>query len=279
MATPNKGYATIVTGSSSGTWGDILNADVFSVVDSNMGGLVSKSLSSSNVTLNSTESQAAILRLTGTVLANIQITTSCVGFFFVENLTAGNFTVTITNGVSGTIIPRGRVTVISDSTNGCRVAGTDSMETGTRMTFNQTTAPTGWTKDTGVNNAAFRLVSGSVSSGGALDFTAAFASRTPAGTIGATALTASQIPSHYHYAFNNDQVNVNSNTITFREYPTYLGTSSDNSFNYCIGGSGKTPAFGKTSSTGDGQGHAHTFTGSALDFSVKYVDLIMAVKN
>jgi hypothetical protein len=47
---------------------------------------------------------------------------------------------------------------------------------GTRMTFNQTSAPTGWTKSTSTDNAGFRLVSGSVSSGGSVDFTTAFSS-------------------------------------------------------------------------------------------------------
>ena len=48
---------------------------------------------------------------------------------------------------------------------------------GTRMLFQQSTAPTGWTKITsGVNDRALRLVSGNVSSGGDYSFSSRFKS-------------------------------------------------------------------------------------------------------
>lgn len=43
---------------------------------------------------------------------------------------------------------------------------------GTRMPFNQTAAPTGWTKDTTINDSLMRIVSGTVGSGGTQDFSA-----------------------------------------------------------------------------------------------------------
>ncbi|OZA06752.1 MAG: hypothetical protein B7X95_01360 [Methylophilaceae bacterium 17-44-8] len=55
---------------------------------------------------------------------------------------------------------------------------------GTRMSFQQTSAPTGWTKETNAayNNVALRIVTGTVSSGGADDFTTVFGvSKTTAG--------------------------------------------------------------------------------------------------
>jgi hypothetical protein len=46
---------------------------------------------------------------------------------------------------------------------------------GTRMIFQQTAAPTGWTKDTtDVNNRALRVVSGDVVNGGDTSFTTVF---------------------------------------------------------------------------------------------------------
>lgn len=61
----------------------------------------------------------------------------------------------------------------------------DGMASGTRMFFYQTTAPTGWTKDTTYNNAALRVINGTVSNyTGGMAFTSAFSnSRTPSGTI------------------------------------------------------------------------------------------------
>lgn len=122
--TTYKGYELQSTGSNTGTWGSTLNTSVFQLIDNNLGAIVTKSLSSSNVTLSATESQAAILRLTGTLLANVIVTTGCYGFFFVENLTSGNFSVTLTNGAGTSIIPPqySRVPVLSDSTNGLRFA-------------------------------------------------------------------------------------------------------------------------------------------------------------
>lgn len=80
-------------------------------------------------------------------------------------------------------------------------------EENTKTIFRQEAAPTGWTKLTDHNDAALRVVSGSVGEGGDLDFTAAFKSYqlqgaistvTATGTIGGTALTLAQIPAHKH---------------------------------------------------------------------------------
>lgn len=122
MATSTyKGYELQVTGTNSGTWGATLNDNVIAYVDENLGGITSKSLTSSNVTLSAAESRSALLRLTGTISAHIQITTAAAGFFFVENLTSGSFSVTITNGVAGAVVAQGeRIVLFADATNGVR---------------------------------------------------------------------------------------------------------------------------------------------------------------
>lgn len=80
----------------------------------------------------------------------------------------------------------------------------DAFPAGTRMLFQQTAAPTGWTKDTVLNERALRVVSGSVTIGGAIAFSTVFSSArsttnaTQSGTVGNTTLTTAQIPSHTH---------------------------------------------------------------------------------
>lgn len=62
---------------------------------------------------------------------------------------------------------------------------------GTSMLFVQTAAPTGWTKSTTHDNKALRLVSGTITTGGTVAFTTAFASKSVAGSISNTVATGS----------------------------------------------------------------------------------------
>ena len=140
---------------------------------------------------------------------------------------------------------------------------------GTRMTFNQTNAPTGWTKDTSTDNAGFRLVSGSVSSGGSLDFTSAFSASTAvtvssvSGSAGATTLSTPQIPSHTHTLPDN-ACGLTNPTLVFPGLGVVFGTNV-------------------TQATGGGGSHTHPFSFSSgsgtVNLAVKYVDLIIAQKN
>ncbi|RKZ67304.1 MAG: hypothetical protein DRQ48_09890, partial [Gammaproteobacteria bacterium] len=127
---------------------------------------------------------------------------------------------------------------------------------GTLMLFQQTAAPTGWTKETTHNNKALRVVSGTVSSGGSVDFDVAFASQSVAGTVNNTTLTISQMPAHTH------------------SYNTVAGSSTAIS-----GGKGSDIQSATTGSKGGGGSHNHTFTGTAINLDVKYVDLIIASKD
>lgn len=119
----NKGYELQATGTNTNTWGTVLNEDVFEIVDRNLGGLVSKSLTNVNVTLTAEESQNLILRLTGALSGAVEITTACVGMTIVENLTTNAFAVTFTNGVGTpvTLVQGVRNIVITDGTNSPRL--------------------------------------------------------------------------------------------------------------------------------------------------------------
>jgi hypothetical protein len=196
-----------------------------------------------------------------------------------STLTANN--VILGNGASS-------VTFVSPSVSGnfLRSNGTTwesaappgaEFSAGTRISFNQTAAPTGWTKDTSNDNAALRLVSGSVGTGGSIDFTTLFASTgtVPAGVVNissisgsasATTLSTPQIPSHTH-----------TTGVVGAGIPQGGGP-----------GGGPQANNGDTGATGGGGSHTHpfsfssgaaSFSGAALDLAVKYVDLIIAQKN
>ena len=114
---------------------------------------------------------------------------------------------------------------------------------GTRMIFQQTSAPTGWTKVTsGVNNEALRVVTGSVGSGGSLGFTNVFNSTvtTSNGSVSNHTLTEAQIPSHYHFAFRsgNHGQHQNGSPMNSNNYPS-SGSGRANLYEgYNIGASG-----------------------------------------
>lgn len=139
--------------------------------------------------------------------------------------------------------------------------------TGTLMLFQQTAAPTGWTKQTTHNNKALRVVSGTASSGGTSSFTTVFSNQTPTISLAsmvatATTLTIAQMPSHTHNYFTAGT--------------TYQGGSGPDPFS---------PIFAAqaTSATGGGGSHTHTVTGTAsstaITLDIQYVDLIIASKN
>lgn len=99
------------------------------------------------------------------------------------------------------------------------VLGTNPLPSGTRLLFHNSTAPTGWTKDTSINDSALRVVSGTPGSGGSSGFASALGSPSVSGSvsmsgepgsgnlstsisgnvnIGSTTLSTNQMPSHKH---------------------------------------------------------------------------------
>lgn len=267
--TVNKNYEVQVTGTNTNLWGEILNEDVIEIVDRNLGGLVTKTLSNSPVVLTAQESQNLTLVLNGTLTGNVQITTAAVGLTIVQNATSGAFAVTFTNGVGTPVtIQQGTIAIVAtDGTNGPRNAASNAPEfpSGTGIAFRGQTAPTGWTKDldAALNNAAIRVVTGSSggSTGGSLDFTTAFASRSMSGTVGGTALTIAQMPEHSH-TYLNDPFPAG--------HPTGSGSTDSR---------GQQNQIYSTSTEGGGQSHNHSLSMTALNMAVKYVDMILCIKD
>lgn len=183
---------------------------------------------------------------------------------------------TISNaGVAG--IVNGRIyDFVYDGTNFQVLGQAAEIPTGTKLVFFQANCPSGWTKDVANNNKALRLVSGTGGgTGGAQPFTTAFASQTPSGTVGGTAITEAQMPLHGHPARMTGAGESSSDgvggfflgdDVTRVNAAAFTGTPSD-TFGEQIGG------------TGGGQTHTHSFTGNAIDLGVQYLDVIICSRD
>jgi len=98
----NAHLALQATGEDSGTWGDNLNADVFTIIDGILGNVQTVSLASTDVTLTTSQTQVATIKLTGTLTANVNLIFPAIGrVFFVQNATTGAFNVTLKIAGSG----------------------------------------------------------------------------------------------------------------------------------------------------------------------------------
>lgn len=189
---------------------------------------------------------------------------------------------------------------------------------GTAIMFQQTAAPTGWTKATTHNDKALRVVSGTVGSGGTAAFSTAFASKTPAGSVsvatsigtlavgigtlaagigtlaagigtltdGAVTLSTAQIPSHTHPLERGAIVNATTGwAIGTTAYGVSAtgATGGGGSHSHGISGSpslsGAPTLSGVPTLTGSPSITSATFTGTAIDLAVQYVDVIIATKN
>ena len=154
-------------------------------------------------------------------------------------------------------------------------SGASEFASGTALLFQQTAAPTGWTKVTSYNDYAMRVVSGSTSTGGSVAFSAAFASQAVSGSVGtsgATTLSSAQMPSHTH--------NLNAPVI----WSTYSGGNPPTLFSgtTSAANSGTSTYWNQPDNTGGGGSHTHpggSFTGTAINLAVQYVDVIIATKS
>lgn len=190
---------------------------------------------------------------------------------------AGTTVITLptTNGTM--IVGTGGVTGVAQGGTGLSSAGTAgnvltsngtawvsqaaaAFDAGTRLAFQQTAAPTGWTKDTtaALNDSVMRIVTGAASSGGSTAFST-FNGQTATASY---TLTTTDIPSHTHAPSGA------SNFV--------IANSGSRAVSTISGGSLSTDLFGasSTGSTGGGGGHSHGIT-----TSIKYYDFIIASKN
>ena len=199
----------------------------------------------------------------------------------------------ITVSSAGATTLSGALTV---SSGGANITGTvtatlfsgpwANIPAGTAMLFAQTAAPTGWTKSTTHDNKALRVVSGAASSGGSVAFTTAFASQAVTGTNASYTLTTADIPSHSHTATVTDSGHTHGSGNPAAGFLSTNGGGSNFSgagggvfINITTTASNTTGITVANSSTGGGGGHSHSFTGTAINLAVQYVDVNIATKD
>lgn len=170
---------------------------------------------------------------------------------------------------------------------------------GTRMLFQQSAAPTGWTKETGTgyNNIALRLTTGNIANKtNGKAFTTCMATgrgtanatqggtisnTTAGGTVGNKALSVAMLASHNH----NISTSGSSNGI-WTYYHQLNASYGDGVAAITNWGNGVT-----IENTGSGSNHNHSFTGSehghtftgsahnhTVDLDINYIDCIVASK-
>jgi microcystin-dependent protein len=264
-------------------------------------------------------------------LADLNAGASSLGMLKVDNVqidgnaitsTDTNGNITITPNGTGAVVVAGLTLPNSDGTadqvlktNGAGglsfvdVGG--GFDAGTKMIFNQTSSPTGWTKDTASNDdSALRVTTGTVGTGGSSGFATAMATPAVSGSVGLTGdltsgnlavsisgsisnttLTTSQIPSHRHGGYEH-----NDNTPNGGSYPpnSFANINNSNADNQSI--TLRTGIHLEAIGGGLGHNHAHTLAGSmtgtpgvgnlagslssaTASINVKYVDVIVATKD
>ena len=323
--TANSGIEKPGSGEQSGTWGTTTNTN-FDIIDRVLSGVGAITLSGTTHTLSSTDGALAdghykVLVLGGSPSGTNTITISPNDqdkAYLVHNNTSQSAVFTQGSGSNATVAAGAFAWIFADgagsgaavtkmtvdtasiedsaittakiadnAVTAAKLADTAVFASGTKMLFQQTAAPTGWTKDTSHNDKALRITSGTVGTGGSVAFETAFASQTPAGTIsnsvsGSTAshtLTVAQIPSHTH-------------TISGTYRKDYGSPPGGNFPHGSAHGTSGVDISGflslTNSNTGGGQGHTHgagslavtsSFSGTAINLDVNYVDVIIAAKD
>jgi len=266
-------YATNPTG-----WSGPVNTD-FDVIDKAFGGttVINPTGVSGTVTLTTAQYQSAILVIGVSISTAAALTANIIysipsgvgGTWNIFNNTTGAFTITFANAGGGTTfaIPQGEKRIIySDGTN-IRESVTlptvpAAFASGTAMLFVQTSAPTGWTKSTAHDNKALRIVSGAASSGGTTGFTSVFTSRT---------ITTANMPTHTH------TVTDPGHTHTAGAYSILLNGVGGTTLN--TGSGFNTVTAAATNSSATGITNQNAGSGTAMDFAVQYVDVIIATKD
>ena len=210
----------------------------------------------------------------------------------IDDLLDGTTAVTGINITSGTVASS-TLSGALPAIDGSALTGLAAFPQGTLMLFQQTAAPTGWTKQTTHNDKALRVVSGTASSGGSSAFTTAFGAPSVSGTVGLTG----------DLGVGNLAVSVSgsisSTTLSVNQIPAHshnIPRDSSGAFNK--GGSNNPAAAGSSGSTGGGGSHNHghnlsgtlngapssgnlagSLSSATASINVQYVDLIIASKD
>lgn len=254
-------------GEGDSTWGDKVNI-VFEMIEDAIAGMAIIYTTGGTYTLSANnsstdESRMSALKITGVLVSNSTIIIpSSTKRYTVWNATTGAFTVTVkTAGGAGVSVLSGRKTDVFCDGLDASALGSEMPPT-TVMSFFQAAAPLGWTQITSHNDKAMRIVSGTGGgTGGTVAFTSAFKSQGVSGSNSATTLTEATTGVHRHNLLVGSGA-----TGTVR--PDY-NPQDGNSGNWTAA----------TEYAGGGASHNHTFTGTAINLAVQYIDMILASKD
>ena len=119
--TPNKGLERPARGDLSGVWDTPVNANM-DIIDNSFGGVTTIALLATNVTLSASQAQCMMIRFTGAITTNIQITFPAIGgtWTIINDCTnQSSFYIYAYNGSSGNYIgiPPGVTDIMGDGTN------------------------------------------------------------------------------------------------------------------------------------------------------------------
>ncbi len=148
----------------------------------------------------------------------------------------------------------------------------EGFESGTKILFRQTAAPTGWTKDTTYTDAALRVTSGSISqqATSGKEFSTLFAART---------ISTANLPAHDHTFSGTTSVQTANHVHNIPWNFFADGAESGGGRGYVSSGS--------TNTGSNSASHQHTYSGTtssvgsgtAMDFAVNFVDCIIATRD
>tara|TARA_Y100001938_G_scaffold99342_1_gene135845 strand:- start:53 stop:1015 length:963 start_codon:yes stop_codon:yes gene_type:complete len=304
------------SGENAGTWGDKTNNNL-EVIDAFVNGYLSKSVAgSSDVTLTTADASATaessnkVIELTGALTGNIKVLVPAKeSNYIIFNNTTGSFTLTVAptgHTSNGVAITQGSHTMVYNKSDRCvdmlgakvgttgttyigsgaELTGIDIIPAGSLMLFQQSSAPTGWTKATAHDNKALRVVTGSASSGGSNTFAAAFNNnQTVSGTTSSTSVTITgstaahtlsiaEMPAHTHTEGGTQEFGTTSSTST--GVRNTGNSSPGNQFETQSTGGGGSHSHGV--GTLAGGAHTHTFS-DTFNLDVQYVDVIICSKD
>ena len=275
LGTPSSGVATNLTGTASGL-----------------------SIGGNAATATSATSATTATNATNTAITDDTTTATTVYPTWVGT-TSGNQPQKTTSTRLSFVPSTGTLTATAYVGDGSGLTGVGGFATGTAILFYQAAAPTGWTKSTTNDNKALRVVSGATggSAGGSVAFTTAFASQTPAGSVSTSVtavagsvsisggsvsgftLTTNEIPSHSHTLPNQ----VGGSGITVYGGANGAQGPFNPSFNSATTGGGASHTHGFTNPSGSFSFTSGTasssFSGTAINLAVQYIDVIVCTKN
>jgi len=282
------------SGENANTWGERLNDNVIDLVDTAVAGVTAVDVDAVT-SISLTESQGAAdqgrhmgLRMTGALTADVTVSyTAPEKIYFVNNETTGGHNVIMNNGSTQVTVANGSNALLA--TNGSDSYALRSFESGTRLAFNQNSAPIGWSVITSASHAGanLRIVNAAVSGGqvgGSNEFTSVFNTNITVSVTGATnnatlsgntlstTLSIGQIPSHSHVV-PSQPLGGSTAGVTLRGDTQGLTGSLS------------------TQAVGGGQGHSHSLNGvgshshtgvsaaGSFNLDVKYVNFIVCEKD